>query len=169
MQVSLVNWVKEPSIPPTIFMLDGEPVDGLTPELRSPERSTGKLAVLSANRGRCFQGPIPVGDGFIVSAAEPDQLLKRADAKYRDVVRPYLTGEDIAEDPKQEPRRWTIDFAQQPLQEAAKYPVALAIVRQGVKPARETIRRPRKVPAMVAAAFDVTHGDVRTRWLNDPS
>lgn len=139
--VSLVNWIKNPTVPPASFFLDGEPVDGITAELRTPERSTGKLATLRANRGRCFQGPIPVGDGFIISEAEAQALLKRSDAKYRDVVRPYLTGDDIADDPRQEPRRWIIDFEQRTLEAAGKYPAALAILRERVKPVRETNRR----------------------------
>src|SRR5207253_2806105 len=39
--VSLVNWIKAPSSPPSAFVLDGEQVDGITPELRTPGRSTG--------------------------------------------------------------------------------------------------------------------------------
>ena len=139
--VSLVNWIKTPSSPPAVFVLDGEPVDGITPELRTPGRSTGVVAKLSANKGRCFQGPIPVGNGFIISATEAQALLARTDVNYREVVRPYLTGEDITDEPRQAPRRWIIDFAQKPLEAAAKYPEALAIVRQKVKPERETNRR----------------------------
>src|ERR1022692_5224308 len=52
--VSIVNWVKSPSAQPTTFVLDGRPVDGITPELRTPGRSTGVLQGLPANRGRCF-------------------------------------------------------------------------------------------------------------------
>jgi hypothetical protein len=96
--VSLVNWIKRPSAPPTQFVLDGEPVDGITPELRSPERSTGDVPKLPANRGRCFQGPIPAGAGFVLPEAEAQALLNRTDANYRAVVRPYLDGDDIAED-----------------------------------------------------------------------
>jgi hypothetical protein len=140
--VSIVNWIKTPSIPPRAFALDGESVvDGITPELRTPSRSTGDVANLNANKGRCFQGPIPVGDGFIITAQEAQKLLRRTDANYRDVVRPYLIGDDIAEDSRQEPRRWIIDFAQKPLEAAAKYPAALTIVRQRVKPGRDTNRR----------------------------
>src|ERR1019366_230812 len=89
--------------PPGIFILDGEPVEGITPELRTPGHSTGVVARLKANRGRCFQGPIPAGAGFIILPAEAQQLLGRTDANYNQVVRPYLTGDDIAEDPRQEP------------------------------------------------------------------
>ncbi len=138
--VSLVNWIKEPPAPPTRFVLDGEEVSGITAELVTPERSTASAVRLDANRGRCFQGPIPVGDGFILTAEEAEALLARDDADYRDVVRPYLTGEDIADDPQQRPGRWIIDFARRPLEEAMRYPAALAIVRERVKPVRDTNR-----------------------------
>jgi len=84
--VSLVNWVKLSPVPPDAFVLDGEPVGGITAELRTPEHSTGTVARLPANRGRCFQGPIPVGDGFIITAIEAAALLARADASYGEVV-----------------------------------------------------------------------------------
>jgi hypothetical protein len=116
-------------------------VPGITAELRAPQASTGTVAVLDANKGRCFQGPIPVGDGFIVSADEAASLLSRADANYREVVRPYIVGDDITEDPGQCPRRWIIDFAQLPLEAAMRYPAALDIVRQRVKPTREKNNR----------------------------
>ncbi len=139
--VSLVNWIKKPTYPPEKFALDGKPVDGITPELRVPQKSTGTVAPLSANHGRCFQGPIPVGDGFIINATRAHELLALRNANYGDVVRPYLTGDDITDDPLQQPRRWIIDFAQQPLEAAMKYPEALTIVREHVKPIRATNNR----------------------------
>jgi hypothetical protein len=135
--VSLVNWIKTPTSPPGAFVLDGEPVDGITPELRTPGHSTGAVATLSANKGRCFQGPIPASDGFIIATGEAETLLGRTDADYRQVVRPYLTTDDITEDPKQEGRRWIIDFGTSSLEAAMRYPAALAIVRERVKPGRE--------------------------------
>ena len=139
--VSLVNWIKAPSSPPTEFVLDGEPVDGITPELRTPGHSTGAVANLRANKGRCFQGPIPAGAGFVITEDEAQAMLARTTVNYRDVVRPYLTGDDITEHPKQEPRRWIIDFAHLPLETALQYPDALDIVRTRVKPTRETNNR----------------------------
>lgn len=138
--VSLVNWIKRPAAPPDRFVLDGAKVSGITAELRTPERSTGVVAKLPQNAGVCFQGPIPVGDGFILSADEALALRARTDADYTRVVRPYLTGDDIAEDPLQGPRRWIIDFAVMPLEEAMRYPAALDIVRGRVKPVRDKNR-----------------------------
>ena len=139
--VSLVNWIKKPTVPPTAFVLDGDAVDGITAELRTPERSTGVVANLRANKGRCFQGPIPAGSGFVIPEDKANALLKVKGISYRDVVRPYLDGDDITEDPKQAPRRWIIDFAKLPLETAMKYPKALEIVRTEVKPVREQNNR----------------------------
>jgi hypothetical protein len=139
--VSLVNWVKQPSARPTSFVLDGKPVDAITAELRTPDRSTGEAPKLAANKGRCFEGPIPAAKGFVISEEEAQALLARTDANYREVVRPYLDSDDITDDPGQQPRRWVIDFAKLPLEAAKKYPAALDIVRERVKPVRETNNR----------------------------
>ena len=138
--VSLVNWVNTPSEPPTEFVLDNQLVSGITAELRPPELSTGDAPALPANKGRCFQGMTPVGEGFILSDVEAKTLLVATDADYRDVVRPYLIGEDIADHPEQRPGRWIIDFGHRPLELAMKYPAAIKIVRERVKPVRETNR-----------------------------
>jgi hypothetical protein len=140
--VSLVNWVKRPSEVVGTFTLDGSVVNGITAELRTPERSTGDVSALKANKARCFEGPIPVGKGFVIQGAEAQQLLARREIDYRAVIRPYLTSDDIAEDPHQEGRRWIIDFGLLPLEEAMHYPGALDIVRERVKPIRETNNRP---------------------------
>jgi hypothetical protein len=113
------------------------PVSGITAELRTPERSTDNPPKLPANKGRCFEGPIPAAEGFVILEAEAKALLNRTDANYREVVRPYLDSDDITEDPGQQPRRWVIDFGQLPLEEAMRYPAALKIVRERVKPVRD--------------------------------
>lgn len=140
--VSLVNWVKQPATEPTDLLLDGEPVDGITAELRDIARSTAAVTPLAANKGKCFQGPIPVGDGFIISEDEAKALLADDSAPYAQVVRPYLTGDDIANDPAQAPSRWIIDFFDRPLESAMDYSRALEIVRERVKPTRDTNNRP---------------------------
>lgn len=136
--VSIVNWIKGPIPESAIdFVLNGTPVMGITSSLVAASGDGWIPAALAANRGKCFQGPIPVGKGFVLTAEEATALLARDDADYRRVVRPYLTGEDIADDPGQRPRRWIIDFASMTLEEAMRFPAALTIVRERVKPERE--------------------------------
>ncbi|MGH8929252.1 MAG: type IIL restriction-modification enzyme MmeI [Egibacteraceae bacterium] len=140
--VSIVNWVQSPPERPGWFTLDLQPVpDGIAADLVPLWLSTLAARPLGANKGVCFQGPIPVGDGFVLKESEVTELLLLRDARYAQVVRPYLIGDDIVEDPAQRPRRWIIDFGLMPLEEAAGFPAALAIVRERVKPEREANRR----------------------------
>ena len=139
--VSIVNWVKEPAEPPAAFDLDGVRVDGITASLTPAASDAWEPVKLEANKGRCFQGPIPVGKGFLLTPDEAIELMRDRTASYVDVIRPYLTANDIAESPNQLPSRWIIDFAQLPLEKAMSYPAALDIVRTRVKPIRETVRR----------------------------
>jgi hypothetical protein len=140
--VSLVNWVKEPNSPPTRYVLDGAEVAGISTYLRATDGgSVIEPVPLAANAGVCFQGPIPVGTGFIIDHKEAAELVADARADYARVVRRYMVGEDIADDPRQEPTRWIIDFATMPLEEASKFPAALKIVRERVKPVRDNVDR----------------------------
>lgn len=138
--VSLVNWAKSPSQQPSIRTLDGVIVSAIGADLRHQDEDDDPVVPLVANRGRAFYGPVPIGRGFVLSAAEARALLE-ADPINEDVVRPFLGGSDIVEDPAQGPRRWCIDFGLRTLEEASRYPTALAIVRRDVKPERDQNRR----------------------------
>ncbi len=135
--VSIVNWVHKPTEAPQSFILDETTVEAIDTALEESTIPVADVPVLAANRGRAFQGVIPRGDGFILTAAEAETLRGRAEAPYSDVVRPYLSGRDIAGSPDQSPSRYVIDFGVRPLEEAHEYPAALQIVRQRVKPARD--------------------------------
>lgn len=139
--VSIVNWVKEPAQPVELFVLDGHEVaGGISPSLRSRSESVDTAMKLQGNEGRAFIGPVINGGGFIIEAAKARELLaKRHD--WREVIRPYLVGDDIVTRPDQSPSRWVIDFGFRTLDEAAEYPEALEIVRRLVKPHRDQVRR----------------------------
>jgi len=159
--VSIVNWVKSPVSPPKQAVLDGEAVTGITAALRAYADDTSGAARLAPNRGRAFQGPQPVGSGFVLKPEEAQELLALSDADYHDVVRPYLIGEDILQTADQYPTRYIIDFGTRTLEDALKYPAALDLVRARVKPFRDQNRRATRrtkwwllgelVPAMRAA------------------
>lgn len=137
--VSLVNWVREPAIEPERFLLDEHEVVGITSSL-TRGRPVPPPAKLAGNAGRSFQGVIPVGDGFELTEAEAQELLGRTDANYGDVVRPYLKGKDLTESPTQTPRQWIVDFGDRALETAMRFPAALDVVRERVRPERERIR-----------------------------
>lgn len=138
--VSIVNWVKEPGGGAGVARLNGVEVDAISPSLTPAADDVASAVPLSPNRGFAFQGPIPVGEGFVLAADEATSILNRSDADYSQVVRPYLTSQDIAEDPNQQPTRWVIDFASMPLEDAERWPAAVQILRQRVKPFREKNR-----------------------------
>jgi hypothetical protein len=132
--VSIVNWIEEPSSPPAEFRLDGEPLAGINTRLRESLLPIEEYEPLSANKGRSFQGSIPGANFYLEDPKEIERLLALSDADYADVVRPYLIGDDITEEPLQRPRRHVIDFGSMTLQEAMEYAAALDLVRERVKP-----------------------------------
>lgn len=138
--VSIVNWLKEPAAEPTERTLDGKRVEAITPSLSESSGDEWAPVPLSENKGRCFQGPIPVGDGFILPHATARDLLASAEADYSSVIRPYLIADDIADSPRQAPSRWIVDFGSMPLEKASAYTRAMEIVRRDVKPVRESNR-----------------------------
>ena len=137
--VSIVNWVQQPSEPPEHFVLDGEEVEGINTRLRESKLPIEEYEPLPANLGRSFQGPIPAGS-FYLEPEEANEILARDDADYAEVVRPYLIGDDITEEPEQQPRRYVVDFGFMSLEQAMKYPAALDSVRERVKPERDENR-----------------------------
>lgn len=138
--VSIVNWVSGAHPPPSRFRLDGVEVEGITSALR-PGKESATAVPLPRNTGRQFFGVVPGGEGFLLTPDEAEGLLSLSDADYSTVIRPFLIGSDITTDPLQAPTRFVIDFHFNSLEEAMRYPAALAIVRRLVKPHRDTVRR----------------------------
>lgn len=105
--VSIVNWVKNPSESPGRVILDGREVDVIEPSLRL-DVAVSRAEPLRANACRAFQGPIPRSKGFVIDPEVANRLL--ADRpEYREVIRPYLVGDDIANRVDQSPSRFIID------------------------------------------------------------
>jgi hypothetical protein len=140
--VAIVNWIHRPSSKPTKFVLDEREVSGIDNSLR-PQDDLPEPQLLRANSHHAFQGPILAGAGFIVSEDEASEMLNDGPVDYSAVVRRYLGAEDIADNPDHSPSRWVIDFSKLTLEEASKYPRALKIVRERVKPERASNRDPR--------------------------
>lgn len=125
--VSIVNWVSGEYKGQRL--LDGAPVEAINSSLQVAGAWTPQ--VLPANKNRCFEGPSPKADGFLLSVDEAKALGDSA------VVRPYLTAADITESVGQTARRETIDFGLRALEVANQFPEALKIVRARVLPVRE--------------------------------
>jgi len=131
--VSITNWIQQPTTPVTTFTLDGLTVSGITPQLKAGVTNP-EPKVLPQNKGRAFIGCQPTGPGFIVNDNTAATLIAAGE---QDVVRRYLTTDDITDSVGAGPRRWIIDFGTQSLEAAMKNPKALAVLRKEVKPERE--------------------------------
>lgn len=131
--VSITNWIKNPPMPVAAFSLDGLPVSGITTHLRIGTDAPDPVA-LPANRGRSFIGCQPSGEGFLITDDVAYTLQKAGEGE---VVRRYLTSDDITDAVSSAPSRWIIDFGTRPLEQAMTTPKALTIVRRDVKPVRE--------------------------------
>jgi hypothetical protein len=120
--------------------LDGRPVRAITPSLDPAGRVTGNPYRLVANEGIAFQGSIVLGLGFTMSPEEARRLIEK-DARNREVLFPYINGEDLNQRPDCSASRWAINFRDWPLERAEEYPDCIERVRQLVKPERERNKR----------------------------
>jgi hypothetical protein len=135
------------------FILDENFVEGITAFLTMPGKAVGNPYRLVANQDKSFQGSIVLGMGFVLTPEEAQALIQK-DPRNKDVLFPYLNGEDLNSRPDQSPSRWVINFKDWPLDAehddpkkpkgkpyAADYPDCLAIVEEKVKPQREKVNK----------------------------
>ncbi len=104
-----------------IWMLDDRPTSGITSFLTPPGEVEGEPYCLKANENRSFQGTIVLGMGFVLEPEEAQRLLEK-DARNREILFPYLNGEDLNSRPDQSPSRWVINFFDWPIEKAAAIP-----------------------------------------------
>lgn len=105
-------------------------------QIREPQR-------LKANESLCFVGHYLMGQGFVLSPEEREQLLS-TEPKAQDVVFPYLRGEDINQSLNQRTESSVINFDTLPLGVCReRYPATLARVEALVKPERDSQKRKR--------------------------
>ncbi|WP_019505548.1 Eco57I restriction-modification methylase domain-containing protein [Pleurocapsa sp. PCC 7319] len=131
------------------YYLDDKTVTGITPYLTIPGKAVGKPNKLAANQSKSFIGSYVLGMGFVLTPEEAKALIEK-DPRNKDVLFPYLNGQDLNSNPDQSPSRWVINFKDWALDEehedpkkpkgrpyAADYPDLLKIVEEKVKPERD--------------------------------
>ena len=122
------------------YLLDEKQVVGITSSLSSPGTVQGKPCVLATNTNKSFQGSIVLGMGFVLEPEEAHALITK-DPRNRDVLFPYLNGEDLNSRPDQSPSRWVINFHDWPQERAESYADCFKIILERVKPERMTNNR----------------------------
>ena len=96
----------------------------------------GNPVPLKQNAKKSFQGSIVLGKGFILSPEEAGALIAK-DPRNKEVLFPYLNGDDLNNDPEQKPSRWVINFFDWSEEKARAYPDCFEIVERLVKPERD--------------------------------
>jgi hypothetical protein len=132
-EVSLVNIFKGKWNHP--FVLGNKVVKQITSYLDDAE-TIGNPYPLLQNANKSFQGSIVLGKGFILEPHEAMKLIEK-NPKNKDVLSPYLNGEDLNTNPDQSPSRWVINFFNWPEEKCRKdYPDCFEIVDRLVKSER---------------------------------
>jgi hypothetical protein len=74
--------------------------------------------------------------GFVLTSEEAHKLIS-TDSRNKDVLFPYLNGEDLNNDPQQKASRWVINFFDWSEEKARTYPDCFNIIERLVKPERQ--------------------------------
>jgi hypothetical protein len=80
-----------------------------------------------------------LGKGFILAPQQAEELIQR-DLRNKDVLFPYLNGEDLNSRPDCSASRWVINFHDWPEERAREYSEVFAIVERDVKPERLKVK-----------------------------
>ena len=126
--------------------LNGRSVGSIDSSLGEDFQFNDDPQFLAENKNKSFQGSIVLGKGFVVSESQAQSLIQ-ANPRNKNVLFPYLRGEDFTSHPVQHPSTWVINFFDWPLQReegviensqpaASDYPEVLEIITKAVKPER---------------------------------
>jgi hypothetical protein len=118
---------------------NGKKVAQISSLLEAEGDVQGNPKVLKENSGLAFNGIYVLGMGFVV---EPERAVEwiAVDERLQAVVRPYLNGKDLNNDPQQRASRYVIDFNDMSLDEAKSFELAFARVDRDVRPERQRRR-----------------------------
>lgn len=143
-----VIWASRAKAAPGVkFQVDGVRARKISSLLEPEGRFSGDPVPLLENRGRAFQGVIVLGKGFILRSELAHQILG-ANERNHEVVKPYMTGEDLNQRADRLAGKWVIDFQEMSKQDAESFAEPWAHVKKTVFPERQT-KDARKYPRMV--------------------
>ncbi|GHJ54486.1 hypothetical protein Nm8I071_37930 [Nonomuraea sp. TT08I-71] len=136
-----------PLAEPAERVADGMRAAAIASSLDPESRVIGQPYRLAVNARRAFQGSIILGLGFTM---EPDEaaLLIAKDPRNRDVLFPFLNGQDLSSRPDCSASRWAINFGERSEGEARDWPDLWQRIERLVKPERVE-KDGRKYPRMV--------------------
>ena len=114
------------------------------PSSRHPARSAANPIASRPTRASHFRVPSFSAWASCWSRKKPSGSSRKT-PRNKDVLFPYLNGEDLNSRPDQSPSRWVINFFDWPIEKAMPYPDCFRIIEEKVKP--ERMKNKRKVRA----------------------
>ena len=115
-------------------VIDGKDVPIISAYFEDSE-DTGEPNELQENANSVFQGSIFLGDGFLLTHAEAEELIK-TDNHNKEIIFPVINGQELNNNPKQNPGRSIINFFNWELEKAQRYGLPFQIIEQNVKTER---------------------------------
>lgn len=127
---------------PSICILNKEIVDYISSDFTSGE-ITGIPFELNTTENPSFEGSKTDGEGFVLQIKEAKEILDKNEI-YKEVIFPYLSGNDLNSEIDQKYTRYAINFFDFSIEKARKYYDPFNIVEERVKPYRDTIKREKR-------------------------
>jgi hypothetical protein len=109
--------------------------NGISTSLMPKSRTSNWVEALAREKGVSFKGVMVQGIGFALPEEEAKEWLGR-DARYENVLFPFLNGQDLNRSPSCSASRYIINFHDWPERRAAEYELAYTKVIREVKPER---------------------------------
>lgn len=148
--VSIVNWTKSepPFSPKRLHVYQGKNEAGEYEfekfDLQQINSSLSELTdvsnatILNSNQipKRIFQGQTPGHRAFVLSPDDADKYIRR-DERNKNIIFPYLRGDDMLSNPSGEPNKYVIDFRQSDILEARSYSLPFRRIEKYVLPERQ--------------------------------
>jgi hypothetical protein len=179
LHVSIANWIRgEASGNKRLTLQVGnDPEEGWShqdvPHINSSlsfALDVSKAKKLEANAvGGCYQGQTHGHDGFLLEPTDAKALIKK-DAKYAQVIFPFLIADDLVGEINSRPSRYVIDFHPRDMLDAQQYKVVFDRIKSKVLPDRKTAAQEeedRNKPVLKAnpdAHVNVHHANFLKRW-----
>jgi len=117
-------------------MIDNQPVEMINTFFEAGEE-LDEPRVIPENLHTMYNGSNFLGDGFLLSHDEADQLIE-SDSRNSEIIMPIINGIELNQDPNQSPSRRIINFRDWRIEQVREYKELFAIVEEKVKPIRAT-------------------------------
>ncbi|MFJ6783873.1 Eco57I restriction-modification methylase domain-containing protein [Streptomyces yangpuensis] len=129
-------WGSRGAVAPTVLRVaDDVETRRITTLLEPGGRVEGAPARLAENADVSFIGCYVLGMGFVLDAQETAVWIED-DPRNAEILRPYLSGEDLNSRPDSSPSRWVIDFNVKAERQARTYELPYKRVLERVRPER---------------------------------